>query len=506
MAGNIQYFFADSGSAGIVKAKKPNLPECFSKWVKVPKGSTNIHFEIPYYEVSRQEKKTHEDAGETPIEVRDALWPVMIPTQLRDLLDSTAASEGEESPPLYAYDVWGADESKLACLFFCRSHAASIQVFHTNGKLLTGTPLTNWATCIDDNRFDECNGYVGGMFSPKVTAEGEAIWKKCGIWAEWYSAVTASESASTAQTLPDVITSLPPTGTVVSTSDLSTKLRNHYPAIFSSSFSFDDSQVNGNQSEVLKVDDITVQTFTVDGETIQWTGSIGGATGIGAVDHRAQQLSRYNLVYVGETGLITHTSSPYEKLDIAEAKEDLIIGFLSSDGVAGWGRWYEPEEGENIPEPAPAIPIFPDIPEPIQPDFDNRPVYRNFQNLAPIYRGDDMVIHKPYAGVAGFRDGRYIVASRERGKLAMMTPDGRVICTADPLARRLHADRTICYGIALHVSEKTLYMLVGEEGSAELYVTRVEIMPVPLSTMPEDIHIHDGTPKPNAESVFGAIL
>lgn len=501
MPGNLRYFFTNSGSTVKKKATKPTVPECFSAWVKVPRGSTNIHFEIPYYEVLRTDIQTHEGAGESPIEVRDALWPTTIPTQLRNLLDSTVASEGETTPA-YAYKVWDIDNTKLACLFFCRSHNASIQVFHMNGKLLTGTPLTNWDTCIGIDDFAECNGYVGGMFSPQVTPSGEAVWRKCGIWAEWYSAVTALESASSAQSLPNASNTLLPTGTVVTAAEISAKLQNHYPAVFPSSFTFDDSAVNGNQSEVLKVDDSTVQTFNVAGESIKWTGNIGGATGLGAVDHRAQELGRYTIAYSGTTGLITHTSSPYEVLDIAEAQEDLIIGFLSSDGVAGWGRWYEPEAEDGTPE----LPQFLEIPEPTQPEFENRPVYRDFKNLAPIYRGDDMVIHKPYAGAVGFRDGRYIVASRDRGKLAMLSPDDRVICTADPLARRFHADKTICYGIALHVSEKTLYMLVGEEGSSELYVTRIEIEPVPLSTMFEDMHIHDGTPKPNAESVLGTIL
>ena len=116
-----------------------------------------------------------------------------------------------------------------------------------------------------------------------------------------------------------------------------------------------------------------------------------------------------------------------------------------------------------------------------------------------------MVVPKPYAGVVGFRDGRYIVASRDRGKLAMMRADGTVICTADPLWRRHGAEKTICYGIALHVSEKTLYMLIGEEGSYELWVTRIEIQPVSSAKQKLNVHLHDGSPKPNAESITGSL-
>lgn len=501
MSSSLKYFWFDSGTVTASRSTKSNVAECFSGWTIVPKGSKNIHFEIPYYEVSKSEKAERE-ANDEAVAVRDSLWSADIPVQLRNLMDDTATVDGKETP-VYCYKKWDTDSQKISCMFFCRSHSASIQVFHEDGKLLSGTPLTNWDTCIGADKFEECNGYVGGVMSSNVTASGEEIWKKCGIWAEWYSAVSTLDSSDGTQSLSDLKTSLPPTGTIVTPDNITNLLKSHYPAIFSSSFSFDDSVVNGTQQELVKANDIDKEWIVVEEEEIFWTGSVGGATGLGAVDHRAQKEGLVVFSSTGNTSSVDFVSKPYEILDIEEAKENLIIGFLSSDGVAGWGSWLEPSVDTNAPVSPDPVPAPPSV---ALPEFEFRPVYRNFENVAPVYRGDDVVIPKPYAGVVGFRDGRYIVASRDRGKLVMCAPDNTVICSADPLWRRPNSDKTICYGIALHVSEKTLYMLVGEENSVELYVVRVEITPVPLATMPQDTHIKDDTPKPNAEAVKGTMI
>lgn len=103
--------------------------------------------------------------------------------------------------------------------------------------------------------------------------------------------------------------------------------------------------------------------------------------------------------------------------------------------------------------------------------------YTDFSELPIIYRGDDEATLKPYGGVATFRDGRFILASRYRGRLAMVGADGLVISSCDPLSKRIGYDKLICYGIALHTDEKILYMLVGEEDGNELYVISVLVMP-----------------------------
>lgn len=103
--------------------------------------------------------------------------------------------------------------------------------------------------------------------------------------------------------------------------------------------------------------------------------------------------------------------------------------------------------------------------------------YTDFEELPIIYRGDDEATMLPYGGVASFRDGRFILASHYRGRLAMVGPDGLVISTCDPLNGHIGYDKLICYGIALHTNEQYLYMLVGEEGSTDLYISTVEIIP-----------------------------
>lgn len=103
--------------------------------------------------------------------------------------------------------------------------------------------------------------------------------------------------------------------------------------------------------------------------------------------------------------------------------------------------------------------------------------YMDFTELPIIYRGDDEATMMPYGGVAVFRDGRFVLASHYRGRLAMVGADGMVISTCDPLNKHINYDKLICYGIALHDTEQYLYMLVGEEKSTELYILTVEIIP-----------------------------
>lgn len=508
----LKYVWGYSGSTAKTLQEKPDLASSLCRFVKIPKGSTNIHFEIPYYEVSKSWIDTKTQAGDSSLVIRNDAWPKdgSIPVQLRNLLDSTNTAEGNLNPE-FSYKTWDVASSDLLCLFFNRSHSASIQVFHTDGSLLSGTPLYRWDTCIGKAELEESNGYIGGQYSPAVTEEGEARWWKCGIWAEWYSRVSALAVAGGVETPEEVKNYLLPTGTVVSSSDITAKLKSLYPDVFLADFSFDDSNVNNTRSEVIKRSNATMHTIYAGDEVIKWTGSIGGATGIGAVDHRAQFEGTYVMSQIGSSSAynLVALASPSEVLDIEVANEDLIIGFLSTDGFLAWGSWIEPTAILSYPDESDddTDPIEPSpLPNPTFEDFEFRPVYRNLENISPVFRGDDQVIPKPYAGVVGFRDGRYIVASRDRGKLAMMRPDGSVICTADPLWRRHGAEKTVCYGIALHVNEKTLYLLVGEEDSHELWVTRVEIQYVSGRGQEIGVHLSDNTPKPNVESISGSMM
>lgn len=104
--------------------------------------------------------------------------------------------------------------------------------------------------------------------------------------------------------------------------------------------------------------------------------------------------------------------------------------------------------------------------------------YSEFKEVSPVHRGDDIVIPKPYAGVAVFRDGRYIIAGRDRGLLVLVGADDLVISSGDPLSIRHSPKPIICYGIALNIDEQSLYLLIGEgEGTTDLYITRIEILP-----------------------------
>lgn len=113
------------------------------------------------------------------------------------------------------------------------------------------------------------------------------------------------------------------------------------------------------------------------------------------------------------------------------------------------------------------------------PEIKSNPIrYSEFKEVYPVHRGDDIVIPKPYAGVAVFRDGRYIIAGRDRGLLVLVGPDDLVISSGDPLSVRFSPKPIICYGIALNIDEQSLYLLIGEgEDSNELYITRIEILP-----------------------------
>lgn len=103
--------------------------------------------------------------------------------------------------------------------------------------------------------------------------------------------------------------------------------------------------------------------------------------------------------------------------------------------------------------------------------------YSRFEELTPVTRGDDIVLPQPYAGVAVFRDGRYIIAGRDRGLLVLVDENGLVISSGDPLSLRYSPTSIICYGIALNIDEESLYLLIGEgEDSHEMYLTRIEIL------------------------------
>ena len=103
--------------------------------------------------------------------------------------------------------------------------------------------------------------------------------------------------------------------------------------------------------------------------------------------------------------------------------------------------------------------------------------YTDFNELPIIYRGDDEATMKPYGGVATTSDGGYILASRKGGRLAFVSSEGLVLSSCDPLNGHIAYDKLNCYGIVLSADERSLYMLLGEEGSTDLYVSTLEVVP-----------------------------
>ena len=256
-----------------------------------------------------------------------------------------------------------------------------------------------------------------------------------------------------------------------------------FPSIFDSNFKIDDSRVNGTGQPLFRVDSTSYHTITIDNEVIQWTGESSGGYG----DTHWKDAPQPNLA----DG--THWSN---ELRIDESHHTLIIGMIPDISWGYLAEWDEPDDPDDDPPlpppptpdppPDPPTPEPPEPPTPPDPDpivinteppaYPNQIRYTNLEEVTLVRRGDDIVIPQPYAGIAVFRDGKYIVAGREKGRLVLVGPDDLVISSGDPFSLRHDYDKLICYGIAMHVSEESLYLLVGEEGSTDLYITRIEII------------------------------
>lgn len=234
--------------------------------------------------------------------------------------------------------------------FMCWSHGASLQVFHTNGKLLTGSLLTG---------YDKSRGglYDDSHFPVNVNSaytDGRK-WFASGLWADFHDFHTVCGPV-----LPGRPAVFPTQGRTVTPSMVTDVLRDRQPNVFGSAFNFDDTLVNQGRGEQIKYDDSTEYTFNVDGEEIIWTGCIFG-TGPCNLSARAYMLGLYPyLEDLGSGGYVVDPiiSRPYEVLRISEAKEDLIIGFISDDGGIVYGEWYT-DDGTSDPPPWP-----PEPPEP----------------------------------------------------------------------------------------------------------------------------------------------
>lgn len=303
--------------------------------------------------------------------------------------------DGIDSPGAFSSMSWqiGHDaggNSTYVAAPYCHDHNASIQVFHTDGKLLTGTPLHNW-NLMRGELYGESSGWIkpDGSHTTGVTASSDssklALFWKCGLWAEWYARIYSQEInggsfGGTAHPTP---------GTPVTPAQLTSKILTysvHASDVFPSGFQFDDSMVNSNRQEVLKPDNTTLTTFSVEGETIRWSGNVGGASGVMSLTSRAsyEELCGWYRSSTGEIIWLEPISYPYELLEIDEAQEDLIIGILGSDACVGYLQYG------NTPATDPYEPNPPDEPSPIPepPIVEPDPYYQP---------ADDMCIGRPRA-------------------------------------------------------------------------------------------------------------
>lgn len=374
-----------NGSLILTRNDIPTLPTYYSpapsyidwwyprgaKFWKIPKGSKNIKFKIPHWYTGDLTKKdgskqswgsTYMSEGTARYGTDYASWgkdPQKTLDLVRDVVDMhNAMGEGWSIPypdPDLLYTMQdGFDFSRQEVASYCHNCNASLQVFHTNGRLLAGTPLRNWDTARasywDIGPAGQTITASGGTQDQYITTEEtEARWLKEGLWTSWYTMVQTSKTGVYYFDSPTPVMT-PSLGTQVTPAMLSALLQELYPDIFSSSFSFDDTAVNGNGLELYKSNNFTLNFIAVDSETISWSGNAAGAIGSGAGDRMAVLGSWHSMLsYTPTYHNMPCVVNPEEILEIAYANEDLIVGVITNDYVGVVGSWDE--YSEDPPEP-----------------------------------------------------------------------------------------------------------------------------------------------------------
>lgn len=200
-----------------------------------------------------------------------------------------------------------------ACLSDC---TAVVQVFHTDGTLLVGSPV------IADPR-KSCRNSHGSS-----------------IWALWSGAILTPDPRSIA----DVKTAL------------NTAIVSKLSAMYAATFAFDDSKVNGTGNVVPYSSSMT--TYRVDGETIEWNGDqLDGWSGYGYsnFDNTSSAWVNDRSLQSGFTDYDPASATFKSKLHIAEAKQDLIVLVVGTCLYVYKGSWIEPAPPEPEIDPVPAI-------------------------------------------------------------------------------------------------------------------------------------------------------
>lgn len=329
-----------------------------AKFWKIPKGSRNIRFKIPAWYVPDSlqwpemfltvARSLHPDNPSRPTWLKN-------PTNLLLVAEQTARQFNIEPPDielLYTMvDSISFQDSQLFSFSFAGN--ASFQVFHEDGKLLIGTPLTNW-NVLRGKYWGF--GYQGQGFSigknmdsngnsldssDVPTADSEALWRHEGIWPVWYALYKSGKAGIDYQNNPTASTFS--SGDKIKPVHLSLLLPEAFPYAFPSIFLFDDSTVNQNQQEVLKSDSSVLKIFNVEGEVIRWSGNVAGAQGLGSgsrmVEHGVWSYSPLRDVLNAEE--TSYKVLPSESLEIDEAQENLILGVVATDDFGVTGSWEE---------------------------------------------------------------------------------------------------------------------------------------------------------------------
>lgn len=317
---------------------------------RIPKGSKNIRFKIPHWYTDKKDWTATFNNAAKSLHPNDATRSEWL-KNAQNLISAAnqAASVLGISPPDPDLVYTMQDEKTLAATqiaSYCHNCNASIQVFHTNGRLLSGTPLTNWNRA-RGSYWDF--GYVGMVPSSTTgpSAESEPKWRQEGLWVTWYEVIQTAKAGKNYFDLtnPGIV---PADGTIITPAMITAALKELYPNIFPPTFNFDDSIVNGTGQELLKTNSYTLTNISADSESINWSGNVAGAIGTGS-GTRMDELGVWPPLFAQAPSSTPHTVIPSETLEIAVANEDLIIGVICNDFVGVVGYWDDYKEDDPLP-------------------------------------------------------------------------------------------------------------------------------------------------------------
>lgn len=363
-------------------------PECVGKFWKIPKGARNIRFELPFLRIDPPfytawtalitplllavQASTGIDPNDPAVTEDDlqtfyeALYSMADPaTSLLPSFTNRATTDDPNIIDGYLMypdqSISGWLDSWLKCLVppavgllphsinplipsdpssgvcpndgtlsyhpeedFC----CGLQVFSMDGKLLIGHPLES-SVAITYTGSHTMNTW------PTLAPDGTA-----SMWGIAYA--MAQDQLGTPVT----------SGATVTPAQISAWLTSSYSDVFPSGFSFDDSEVNGTGTSLLKQSEkmADLHTLTIRGMTVQWSGaSLEGTVLMSSACLRNTRPEVCAVDYWSIRSQIQDCLSAGQVLLIKEAKEDLIIGGISgAKGCPIYGQWDEQYLGGEL--------------------------------------------------------------------------------------------------------------------------------------------------------------